>query len=155
MNENGYQSVILKAIEEEKEGSGFKLSHRQFVGVADLYVKMNKLDGAFIEVKLALIPIKPRDFIKVDLTEPQRRFLVERREHGDIAALLVVLARKNKLMMSITDIVDVPKTNKVRFEEFEYINHRRNGTRSMNITSMLYERISDLFNKMRQEGLKT
>ena len=89
MNELLLQRQIVKDVE-AAGGFAKKLSSRTLVGVADLYAKLPEHRGAFIEVKIAPRPKLARR-VMVDVTVPQRRFLLAAHRAGDHAMVLSVL----------------------------------------------------------------
>src|SRR5580692_9235542 len=116
MSELTLQRDILDSVE-AAGGAGKKLSNRFLVGVADLYCKLPRLPGCFIEVKDESYPAKA-EHVKMDLTVPQRRFLIGFSNAGDQAAVMCFLRKPNKLWFSIWPVDEFPADNWTRVDRY-------------------------------------
>src|ERR1700688_5001093 len=76
MNETELQGRVVRVVNASRGGAARKLSHRFLVGIPDLMIKVAKYPVMLIEVKKEERP-KTLDHVALDLTGPQKRFLLE------------------------------------------------------------------------------
>lgn len=123
MSELSLQRDVIESVE-ARGGFAKKLSNRFLIGVADLYVKLPRHPGVFIEVKDEKLP-KKSDHVLLGLTPLQRRFLMDAHRAGDNAAVLSFIAAPNKLWAHMLPIDRFPADNRLPVKAHHQIVDRR------------------------------
>lgn len=99
MSELSLQADCVRAVN-AVGGHAFKASNRFLVGVVDIYFKLPGMPGVWVEVKKNPRPIK-QEWVKLDVTVPQNRFLQAEIQAGGCAGVVSFLTAPNKCWMAI------------------------------------------------------
>lgn len=122
MSELSLQKDVVNSIN-NNGGHAFKSSNRFLVGVPDLWCKTKNGPGAWIEVKKSALPVRVGHVI-LELTVPQRRFLMAEHNAGGVVGVLSFIVGKGKLWAKIVKITDFPDDQKLLVSDHKLITNR-------------------------------
>jgi hypothetical protein len=92
MNELDLQNRVIKVVRAARGSAAHKLSHRFLVGVPDLMVKIPRYPIMILEVKKDERP-KMKSSVTLDVTVPQKRFLLQWAEAGVMCGVMSFLTQ--------------------------------------------------------------